>query len=83
LQKFERIDQQELTASPEVEVSSYWKNSWKRLKANKRVMFGLWILAFLVVMALVGPLLTPYAYYETHLPLKNTVPGIQFWFGSD
>jgi oligopeptide transport system permease protein len=83
LEKFERIDHQELTASPEVEVSSYWKNSWRRLKANKRVMFGLCILAFLVLMALVGPLLTSYAYYETHLPLKNTPPGAQFWFGSD
>ena len=46
-------------------------------------MFGLWMLAFLVIMALVGPMLTPYTYYETHLPLKNTPPGLQFWFGSD
>ena len=46
-------------------------------------MFGLWLLAFLVVMALIGPLLTSYAYYETHLPLKNTPPCAQFWFGTD
>ncbi len=83
MQKFERIDQLEQTASEEVEVSSYWKNSWKRLKSNKRVMFGLWMLAFLIIMALVGPLLSRYTYYETHLPLKNTSPGLQFWFGSD
>jgi oligopeptide transport system permease protein len=83
LQKFERIDQLEETARAEVEVSSYWQNSWRRLKSNKRVMFGLWMLVFLVVMALVGPLLTPYAYYETHLPLKNTPPCAKFWFGTD
>jgi oligopeptide transport system permease protein len=83
LEKFERIDQQAVTASQEVEVSSYWKNSWRRLKSNKRVMFGLCMLAFLVIMALVGPLLTPYAYYETHLPLKNLSPSLDFWFGTD
>jgi len=46
-------------------------------------MFGLWMLAFLLIMALIGPLLTSYPYYETHLPLKNTPPGLQFWFGTD
>ena len=83
LQKFERIDQLDQAASQKVEVSSYWQNSWKRLKSNKRVMFGLWMLAFLMIMAVVGPLLSPYAYYETHLPQKNTPPCSQFWFGSD
>lgn len=83
MQKFERIDQLDVSASPEVEVSSYWKNSWRRLKSNRRVMFGLWMLAFLLLMALVGPLLTSYPYYETHLPLKNTPPCAEFWFGTD
>jgi len=83
LEKFERLEQHEVMASSEVEVTSYWQNSWRRLKANKRVMFGLWMLAFLLIMALIGPLLTSYPYYETHLPLKNTPPGLQFWFGTD
>ena len=34
-------------------------------------------------MALVGPLLTPYTYYETHLSVKNSPPCAAFWFGSD
>jgi oligopeptide transport system permease protein len=36
-----------------------------------------------MVMALFGPLLTPYAYYKTHLPLKNLSPSMDFWFGTD
>ncbi len=83
MQEFERVQQLPETASQEVAVSSYWQNSWRRLKSNKRVMFGLCMLAFLMIMALIGPLLTPYAYYETHLPLKNMPPSAQFWFGSD
>jgi oligopeptide transport system permease protein len=63
--------------------TSYLKDSWKRLVLNRRVMGGVWILLFLMLMALIGPFLTSYTYYETHLPLKNTPPGLQFWFGSD
>jgi oligopeptide transport system permease protein len=50
---------------------------------NKQTKWGLWILLILIGMALVGPLLSPYTYYETHLPLKNSPPSAAFWFGSD
>lgn len=83
MEKFERLEQIAEPLASEVEVSSYWKDSWKRLRANKRVMFGLSLLVFLILLALIGPLLTPYAYYETHLPLKNLVPSAEFWFGTD
>jgi oligopeptide transport system permease protein len=84
MQEFERIAEQlNETASSTEEKSSYWRDSWLRLRANKRVMFGLWTLCFLIAMALVGPLLTSYAYYETHLPLKNLPPCAQFWLGTD
>lgn len=66
-----------------LESSSYWSDSWRRLKRNRRVIWGLYILGFLFVMALIGPLLTAYPYYETHLPLKNLPPSLQFWFGTD
>ncbi len=46
-------------------------------------MFALFTLLFLILMALFGPLLTPYTYYETHLPLKNQPPSLEFWFGTD
>jgi oligopeptide transport system permease protein len=64
-------------------MDSYWMRSWSRLRTQKRVMIALWLLAFLFLMALIGPLMTPYTYYETHLPLKNHPPSLQFWFGSD
>jgi oligopeptide transport system permease protein len=46
-------------------------------------MAGFFTLCFLMLMAIVGPWLTPYTYYETHLPLKNQPPSSQFWFGTD
>ena len=43
----------------------------------------LWILALIIFMATVIPFFSPYTYFETHLPLKNSPPSLQFWFGSD
>lgn len=63
--------------------SSYWKDAWQRLWANRVAVVGLFSLTLLMVMAIIGPFLTPYTYYETHLPLKNLPPSAQFWFGTD
>lgn len=63
--------------------SSYWKDAWVSLRSNKLAMVGLCILMTLLVFAIIGPLLTPYTYYETQLHLKNLPPSSQFWFGTD
>lgn len=69
---------------PVSEVSyNYWQNSWQRLKSNRVAFTGLCILSFLLIFAIIGPFLTPYTYYETHLHLKNQPPSLQFWFGTD
>ena len=62
---------------------NYWQDSWRRLKTNRMAMIGFYALVVLVFMAIVGPFLTPYTYYETHLHLKNSSPSAQFWFGTD
>ena len=62
---------------------SYWQDAWQRLKKQKLALFGLVTLILLSFMALVGPFLTPYTYYETHLSLKNSPPSGTFWFGTD
>lgn len=64
-------------------MNSYWIKSWYRLSTQKSVMVALCILAILFLMAAIGPLLTPYTYYETHLPLKNLPPSLSFLFGTD
>lgn len=62
---------------------NYWQESWQRLKTNPMAMMGFWVLCFLLFFAIVGPFLTPYTYYETHLHLKNQSPSLKFWFGTD
>jgi len=63
--------------------SSYFQESWHRLKKNRLAMCGLTLLILLILAALIAPFLSPYTYYETHLPLKNQPPSAQFWFGTD
>ena len=62
---------------------SYWQDAWMRLKKNKLAIAGLVFLFFLLLMAIFGPMLTGYTYYETHLHLKNHRPSSAFWFGTD
>lgn len=66
-----------------VEFPGFWKDAWHRFASNKPALFALWTLAFLGTMALIGPFLSPYAYYDIHLELHDTPPGARFWFGSD
>ncbi|MBM3191201.1 MAG: ABC transporter permease [Chlamydiae bacterium] len=62
---------------------SYWRSGWKKLRANRLAMAALFCLIGLMLMAIVGPMLTPYTYYDTHLQLKNMKPCKMFWLGSD
>ncbi len=45
--------------------------------------FAVITLGLLLLLALTGPLLSPYSYSDIQLELKNTPPCLQFWFGSD
>lgn len=39
---------------------SLWHYSWKRLKRNKLAMIGMWVLIFLVIVALTAPIISPF-----------------------
>ncbi|HYK73411.1 MAG TPA: ABC transporter permease [Pseudoneobacillus sp.] len=70
----------EKIAKPSV---SYWRETWRRLKENKLAMFGLVVIIILVVMAIIGPYLSGYTYYEQDFSKKNLRPNGEHWFGTD
>ncbi len=62
---------------------SYLQDAWLRFRKNRVALLCLAILLFLVVMAIIGPLMRPFSYYDIHLEMKNLPPSWEFWFGSD
>lgn len=63
--------------------ASHWEDVWRRFKKNRIALLGLGLLCLLFFMALVGPHLNSYTYYETQLEQKNLPPSRDYWFGTD
>lgn len=81
---FEKVghtsSEQEKIAGPSI---SYWKDAWIRLKANKLAMVGFVLILSMIIMAIIGPYLTGYHYFEQDFTKKNLRPNSEHWFGTD
>lgn len=62
---------------------SYWKDAWTRLRKNKLAMLGLIFLVLLTIMAILGPIFSPYEVNAQNLPAQFEKPSAQHWFGTD
>ena len=62
---------------------SYAQDAAARFKQNKTAMAALFVLIWLISMAIFGPLFSSYSYSEIHLESVNQPPSAQYWFGSD
>jgi dipeptide transport system permease protein len=62
---------------------SFWKDAWSRLLKNKLAMLGLIFLVFLTIMAIFGPMLSPYSVDRGVLSEQNLPPSAEHWFGTD
>ncbi|MFC4075666.1 ABC transporter permease [Salinithrix halophila] len=84
-ERFEQAPKRDLEAETISRPSvSYWQDVWRRLRQNKLAMIGLGIITLLLVMAIAGPFMLPYTYYEQDLGAgKNLEPSASHWFGTD
>ncbi|MDX8345675.1 ABC transporter permease [Rossellomorea sp. YZS02] len=62
---------------------SYWQDAWNRLMKNKLAMLGLVFLTGLVVMAVIGPIISPHDVTKQTLSNQNLPPSGEHWFGTD
>ncbi|MBN8190548.1 ABC transporter permease [Bacillus sp. NTK074B] len=62
---------------------SYWQDAWNRLMKNKLAMLGLIFLTGLVVMAVIGPIISPHDVTKQTLSNQNLPPSGEHWFGTD
>ena len=63
--------------------TSLWADAWVRLMKNKLAVFGLCVVLFLIVVAILTPWIAPYGYEEQNLALGATGPSAAHWLGTD
>ena len=63
--------------------TSLWADAWTRLKKNKLAVFGLCVMSFLIVIAILTPWIAPYNYETQNLELGATPPSGAHWLGTD
>ncbi len=62
---------------------TYWQDAWRRLKKNKIATISLFILIFIIIMTIIGPMISGYAHETTNSTMINKKPSLQHWFGTD
>lgn len=62
---------------------SLFNDAFARLKKNKLAVFGLIVLCFMAVLAILTPWIAPYPYELQNLDLGASPPSLQHWFGTD
>ena len=58
-------------------------NWWQRFKVNRLAVVGAGIIAVMIVLAIFGPLISPYTYADQSLIDANQSPSLAHWFGTD
>jgi oligopeptide transport system permease protein len=59
------------------------QDAWLRLKKNRAAMAGLGIIVLISLLAILGPLLSPYSYSDQSLANANQPPSSAHWLGTD
>jgi oligopeptide transport system permease protein len=62
---------------------TYWQDALRRLKKNPVAMLSLYFIILLAVMSFIGPIMTPFNYYENDLTNADKFPDAVHWFGTD
>ncbi|WP_339642312.1 ABC transporter permease [uncultured Porticoccus sp.] len=63
--------------------TSLWRDGWVRLRKNHLALFGLAVMVFFCVIALLTPWIAPYGYEQQNLQLGASPPSAAHWLGTD
>lgn len=58
-------------------------NWWQRFKRNRLAVIGACIIITMIVLAIIGPMFSPYSYADQSLLEANQGPSLVHWFGTD
>ncbi|MCM3763206.1 ABC transporter permease subunit [Alkalihalobacillus oceani] len=77
------INQSQDTSPPPNPRIESWKNFFTKLRKNKAAMVGGLLILFFLVVAIIGPFLTPYEPNTPDYVNKLAPPSSDHWFGTD
>lgn len=77
------IDTTEAGAPPAPASRSRWRETLGIVARNRLALFGMLILAILIVVAVTGPYIAPYGFNEINVPDRLTGPSLEHPFGTD
>lgn len=63
--------------------TGFWSDAWSRLRKNTGALIGLSFIVLVVILAFLGPLLTPYNTTGQSIVDRFGSPSGQYWFGTD
>ena len=66
-----------------IESKTFFQSAKAEFKKNKRAVIGLIILFIVLLMAILGPVFSPFSYEEQNMALRNAGPSAQHLFGTD
>lgn len=61
----------------------FWKASWRRLKENKIAMAAFVVILFMIIFAVIGPMISPYTYDQQVHGDEAMRPCLKHPFGTD
>jgi len=60
-----------------------WSDAFRKLIRNRLAIVGLFIVSLLMIAAIFGPLIAPYAYTEQNLLEVAKLPSREHWLGTE
>lgn len=84
-ERFQPLDRDPDRSETEVRPGSsrYWQDVWFRFRQNRGAMIGAIVILIITLLALFGPLLSPYEFYAQNLSEANQEAQGQHYFGTD
>ena len=81
---FEPLSQEQKMHSEIMRPSlTYWSDAWRRLRHDKLALSGLIVIVMILILAVFGPMLSPYEYDAMDFMIINEPPNLSHWFGTD
>ena len=72
-----------ISAPEQIKYASFWQGAWRRFRRNKLAIFGLVYVLIIIIVAILAPVLTPYAYDKIKPQDALQTPSLLHPFGLD